>query len=338
MFFLGLFGLAAMGGAAYAISDAFLTQDEDETESIEEDTVEDLPEGNLMEIDDTIEDPIEPEGPSTGTVISDVDGNMVIAGGPDADVLTGEDGDDQIDGYGGADTIDGGAGNDTLLGGEGDDRISGNIGDDILHGEDGDDDLEGNAGDDTLFGHFGDDTLQGGPGNDGLYGGQGADDLVGDEGDDALQGGQGDDSLSGGAGADSLFGGDGDDTLTGQDDGDEPTTDFLNGGAGDDTILAGDGDVVTGGQGADQITVDGATSQESVSIMDFAPGEDKLLISWDSPDEPEITIEPDTDNVDLTRVLVNGHEIAQLFGAEGFGPEDIELTSTVGLAPLATSG
>lgn len=336
MFLLGLFGLAAMGGAAYAISDVFSgDEDEDNDDVIEEDAVEDIPEGNLLEIDDSFEDPAEAEDASTGTILSDVDGNLVIAGGPGVDVLSGAEGNDQINGYDGGDIIDGGAGNDTLFGADGDDSLNGNTGDDILHGGNGHDDLSGNAGDDILYGHAGDDQLVGGEGDDDLYGGQGNDDLAGGEGEDALQGGDGEDMLAGGAGADTLFGGDGDDTLTGRDDGDTPASDFLNGGAGDDTILAGAGDVVTGGQGADQIAIDGTGTGKEVSIVDFTPGEDKLLIEWNGPDTPEIGIEQDADNADLTRVLVNGREVAYLFGAQGLGPEDIQLTP--GLDPTLTS-
>ena len=340
MFLLGLFGLAAMGGAAYAISDIFTDEDEEDDDigTIEEDAVEDMSEGNLMEIDDSIEEPNDPEIPSIGTILSNVDGNLVIAGGSGPDFLTGEDGDDQINGYDGTDTIVGGGGNDTLFGGEGNDQLTGNVGDDVLHGGYGNDELQGNLGNDVLFGDFGDDTLDGGTGDDDLNGGQGDDDLNGGEGKDSLQGGKGNDTLAGGAGADSLFGGDGNDTLTGQDDGPEPSIDFLNGGAGDDTILAGEGDVVTAGQGADRIIVDGSASQQEVSITDFAPGQDKLLISWDNPEDPEITIEPDGDNPDLTRVLVNGHEIAHLFGADGLTPEDIQLASTLGLPPAGPLG
>lgn len=334
MFLLGLFGLAAMGGAAYAISDVFSgDEDEDNDDVIEEDAVEDIPEGNLLEIDDSFEDPA--EGASHGTILSDVDGNLVIAGGPGVDVLSGAEGNDQINGYDGGDIIDGGAGNDTLFGADGDDSVNGNTGDDILHGGNGHDDLSGNAGDDILYGHAGDDRLVGGEGDDDLFGGQGNDDLAGGEGEDALQGGDGEDMLAGGAGADTLFGGDGDDTLTGRDDGDTPASDFLNGGTGDDTILAGAGDVVTGGQGADQIAIDRTATGKEVSVVDFTPGEDKLLIEWNGPDAPEIGIEQDADNADLTRVLVNGREVAYLFGAQGLGPEDIQLTP--GLDPALTS-
>ncbi len=328
MFLLGLLGLAAVGGAAYAMSDILAPQEEDDEDVIQEDAVDDVSEGNLLEIDDSVDTP-EPDLP-TGTIHSNFEGNLVLVGSSQDDLLAGADGNDQINGYQGADTIEGGAGNDVLYGGDDADLLAGGEDDDVLHGEAGDDTLTGGTGDDQLFGHFGADVMDGGPGSDALNGGQGDDDMSGGEGDDSLQGGKGEDTLIGGAGKDALFGGDGNDLVDGSTDETDTDSDFLNGGAGDDTIIAGAGDVVTGGLGADQIAVDGSEPQKEVTVMDFTPGQDKLVISWEAPTDPDITIEPDSENTDLTHVLVNGSEVAQLMGADGLTLDDIELITGAG--------
>ncbi len=342
MFLIGLFSMAAMGGAAYAISDVLVPEDkghdEDEDDHIEETVEGDLSEGNLLDPDENVEEPSAPEETHTGEVLSEHEGHLVIAGDEDADVLTGQDGNDQINGYGGDDKIDGGAGNDVLYGGDGEDVLIGNLGNDVLHGEYGDDTLDGMSGNDDLYGHFGADDLDGGDGNDRLFGGQDNDTLSGGDGDDALQGGDGDDYLVGGAGEDALFGGDGDDILSGEDGPDEAERDFLNGGAGDDIILAEDGDVITGGEGEDEIVVQSDPEQEAATIMDFQIGHDKLLITWDSPEDPELTIEQDNENNNLTHVRVNGEDVAQLYGAEGLTTEDIQFVTEAQLEQYAFFG
>lgn len=338
MFLIGLLSLAAVGGAAYAVSDAFDAEGDPEDDNITDENVYDISDGKFLEIDDTVEEPPAPGSPSTGTIISEHEGDLVIAGTDSPDVLTGQEGDDQINGYGADDTIDGGAGDDVLFGAEGMDTLQGGEGDDILHGEDGADLLSGDEGEDALYGHSGDDTLAGGDGDDTLFGGQDDDTLSGDEGDDALLGGYGDDTLQGGAGTDTLFGGDGDDTLTGDDAENEPATDFLNGGAGNDTILAGSGDIVTGGDGADEVVLDLDAEDDAVTVMDFQPGQDKLLISWEGQEDPDIQIEADTENEDLTHVLVDGQDVAQLLGAEGLTADDIQLITQAELAQLSSFG
>lgn len=352
MFLISLFGLAAAGGAALAISDAFSV---DEVEENEDDGIEDsdaqaaetgdVTTGNLLDPDDTLEDPIEPDAtsPGEGDVVSDTDGNLIIEEQDGVDILTGQDGNDQINGFAGDDQINGGAGNDILHGDVGADVMTGGEGQDILHGEDGNDTLLGGAGEDALFGHMGDDDLDGGEGDDRLHGGQGADHLEGGEGDDALQGGGGDDFLTGGAGQDTLFGGDGDDVLIGtHDETGALSSDFLNGGEGDDFILAGEGDIVTGGEGTDTIALGPETDEDSdsepVTIVDFAVGQDKLLVTWDNPTDPQIDIRQDDDQDNLTKVLVNGQEIARLLGAEGLSEADIQLVSEAHLAQFAATG
>ncbi|WP_309269906.1 calcium-binding protein [Azonexus sp.] len=93
------------------------------------------------------------------------------------------DGDDVIYGTPEGDLIDAGAGNDIVLGLAGNDTIFGGEGNDILDGGDGDDILDGGAGNDTIYGGYGADTLIGGTGNDELYGGWGGDTYVYQPGD-----------------------------------------------------------------------------------------------------------------------------------------------------------
>lgn len=346
MFLFGLLSLAAVGGAAIALSDAFVSDDVPEEDDSIDDQPDEISEGKFIEIDTPEENTLEPaeqteaeeqtevEDPSTGTIVSEYQGDLVIAGTAEADVLTGQDGDDQINGFASDDVIDGGGGNDVLHGGAGLDTILGGEGDDILHGEDGDDQMAGGDGEDTLYGHFGADQMEGGAGDDTLYGGQDDDTLLGGDGDDALHGGFGDDILDGGAGEDVLFGGDGNDVLTGEDPDGEHAPDFLNGGAGEDTFLADSGDIVTGGDGADDIILDPDTEDEAVTVMDFQPGQDKLFVSWDGQDDPEIQIETDAENENLVHVVVDGQGVAQLLGAEGLTADDIQLISGTELAHL----
>ncbi|WP_282119563.1 calcium-binding protein [Ruegeria atlantica] len=331
MFLFGLLGLAAMGGAAYAMGGIIEADDDAEEDEIIEDEPQEVSDGRYLEIGENID---EVEEPSTGTTVSEFEGDLVVAGDDDTNILTGQDGDDQINGYGGDDTVLGGMGDDTLHGGDGVDTIQGGEGDDVLHGEGNDDVLSGDDGDDKLFGHFGDDRLDGGDGDDDLYGGQDNDTLTGGAGADALHGGYGDDELAGGAGEDVLFGGDGDDVLTGEDGENEDSVDFLNGGAGDDIIAAHSGDIVTGGEGADSIHLNPEDDDDAVKVMDFEPGQDKLLISWEGEEDPEINIETDTENENLTRVMVDGQDVAQLLGAKGLTLDDIQLINGQELSQL----
>lgn len=104
----------------------------------------------------------------------------------------------------------------------------------------------------------GDDQISGRPGDDALRGGDGDDSLFGLDGDDRLAGNRGNDRLWGGAGRDSLLGGRGDDVLTGH--------------AGPDRL--------TGGLGADRFVFASAPAAgESDLIVDFAPGEDLLVLN-----------------------------------------------------------
>jgi serralysin len=203
-------------------------------------------------------------------------GNDVLLGNVNADILDGKGGNDTISGgagldillgQAGDDTLNGEAGNDTLLGGIGIDTLNGGTGTDVLYGEDGNDIINGGADNDFLFGQVGDDTLNGDAGNDYLFGGlgidsinggSGVDEIYGEDGNDYLVGGDendflfgqvGDDALYGDVGNDYLVGGDGIDYLSGGDG-----IDQLNGENGNDSLIGGNGDdALYGNDGNDQL-------------------------------------------------------------------------------------
>ena len=109
------------------------------------------------------------------------------------------------------------------------------------------------------------DSIVGGAGNDTVLGANGNDTINGNAGNDVLGGGGGNDLILGGADADTLSGGDGDDTLDGQ-----GGNDSLLGDAGDDIFVLGNGsggdDVVEGGEGFNQIQVNGTGSADNITI------------------------------------------------------------------------
>ncbi|MDR9427798.1 MAG: calcium-binding protein [Salibaculum sp.] len=209
------------------------------------------------------------------------DTNDELYGSAEADRIAGRDGDDHIDGR------------------EGDDILAGGPGADILHGYDGADSLTGDAGADTLHGCLGDDLLDGGDGDDKLVGGAG---------DDSLTGGAGADSLLGGFGNDTLIGGDGDDHVDGATGEDSATRDFVNGDAGADHVTGGAGDFLDGGSGTDTFAVMGA----DVTVMDYTPGEDSLILHT-SGAETTLSSEVTDDGV---IVKADGEPLALLRGLE----------------------
>ncbi len=197
------------------------------------------------------------------------DGNDVLRGTPERDVIYGGKGDDEIFGS---------LGNDLLCGGPGDDVIHGGRGNDEVYGEGGTDRVIGDLGDDKVTGGPGEyDEVAGGLGIDTINGGPGSFDLVhGDYGYDRMDGGPGAHdiasfatSVAGGKGAgvwvslaagkargdghDRLFrledieGSAFADRLIGNKGGNR-----INGGPGDDTLIGGGGaDELIGGQGSD---------------------------------------------------------------------------------------
>ncbi|MEO1613424.1 MAG: calcium-binding protein [Pseudomonadota bacterium] len=181
-------------------------------------------------------------------------GDDLLFGDGDADVIFGLFGDD---------TIRAAAGNDTLNGGGGDDDLFGQGGRDVIRGAAGNDSIVGGGQDDRLIGQGGRDTLKGGGGDDRLVGGGGRDRLIGGGGEDTLIGGGGGDRLIGGSGADRLNGG-------GRNDG-------LFGGGGADRLIGGSGDDdLTGGGGRDRFEFNGRAGDDV--ITDFQDGTDRIVI------------------------------------------------------------
>ncbi len=192
-------------------------------------------------------------------------------------------GDDVLVGTVDADVLNGNAGDDELSGREGDDLLNGGDGQDKLYGENGNDTLNGGAGDDQLSAGNGNDILNGDGGNDRLFGGDGNDTVNGGDGNDRLGGGAGDDVLVGGAGFDYLYGGEGNDIL-------ECGSGFCNGGTGVDTYIhtAGQGEVLIENWGAeyDHMLLHGIASSE-VTIRRTDTGnalgnalQDALILSY----------------------------------------------------------
>ncbi|HEV7769883.1 MAG TPA: calcium-binding protein [Solirubrobacterales bacterium] len=202
--------------------------------------------------------------------------------------IVGTDGDDMLRGTPERDVIWGGDGDDEIYGSLGNDLLCGGPGADLIHGGRGNDEADGGAGDyDRTIGDLGDDKILGGAG--------GYDEVAGDLGIDIVNGGPGDhdlvhgdygwDRMSGGAGkgdvasfATAVAGGkgsgvwvslkthrsrgDGHDKLFGFEDlqgsafrdtlfGDKGPN-GIDGGPGDDRIFGSGGkDRINGGQGSD---------------------------------------------------------------------------------------
>lgn len=157
----------------------------------------DLSSGDMpTEGDDVIRGTFDPD------VIDALGGNDTICGLQGDDTINGGDGSDKVFGGEGADMISGGVGNDRLVGGAGDDTIRGGDGNDRIQGGDGADVGNGEGGLDRVAGGNGNDTLRGGSNADELLGGLGSDDLFGDGGDDVARGGAWIDTFHGGTGKD----------------------------------------------------------------------------------------------------------------------------------------
>ncbi|MBV9931797.1 MAG: hypothetical protein JO013_12750, partial [Alphaproteobacteria bacterium] len=178
-------------------------------------------------------------------------------------------GDDVIAGGVNADTLSGGDGNDTLYGREGGDTLDGGNGNDTLYGEDGNDILIGGAGADTLDGGNGSDLLfsrSQTPGVTGTYFPQGLSTDTGTEHD----------VLKGGAGDDVIFAGYGDDVDGGAQDsyGDKLAISFLGAPSGvsaDFRLLATQATMTIGGG-----TITGIEDAFSIEGSNF----DDLLVPY----------------------------------------------------------
>jgi Ca2+-binding RTX toxin-like protein len=121
---------------------------------------------------------------------------------------------------------------------------------------------------------------------DALRGGAGEDTLIGDDSDNRIFGEAGADDLQGGEGDDHIFSGSGS-VFYGAEWNHEPghlnrlgAGDTLSGGAGEDVLWLGSGNVATGGADADTFEAFAGVYDNVTEITDFAPGEDKLVISF----------------------------------------------------------
>ncbi|MGC1494450.1 MAG: hypothetical protein WA790_01485 [Sulfitobacter sp.] len=118
-------------------------------------------------------------------------------------------------------------------------------------------------------------------------------------GDDTLTGGMLDDTLIGGGEADSITGGDGDDALFGgyqrATRTDDMDADTLDGGAGDDILFLGNGDSAIGGLGTDAFVVLQEVT-DNVTVQDFDPEEDAIVVESTTPDDLEVTDQTVGDN------------------------------------------
>lgn len=123
----------------------------------------------------------------TNFFVLEGEGNDVIIGGNEIDIIRSGLGDDIISGLQGSDVLKSGDGNDTLMGDNGNDTLYGGNGDDILMGDNGNDVLYGGEGNDTLKGGTGDDILIGGDGNDVIRAGKGVDTIRGGSGKDIFE-------------------------------------------------------------------------------------------------------------------------------------------------------
>ncbi len=228
---------------------------------------------------------------------------------PDGQIWRGTSGPDLQEGTGVADLMLGGANTDELEGGLGDDLLAGQTASDMLFGGEGHDLVLGGWGDDSLFGGAGNDFMLGGAMDDRLDGGEDNDVLFGSSGADLMQGDAGNDYLVGldvradlpvedllvnftVADPDGLestvrgyFGAavtDADLALLHQNilnaDASASASDSLFGGEGNDFIEGDQGDSLTGGAGADTFAVYNEVGDEAVTITDFDPTTERLLV------------------------------------------------------------
>ena len=227
------------------------------------------PEPIVLPAEPTIEtDPL-PEPPdATNPNLSGSNGDDILEGTDEADLVNTGAGNDIALMFASNDTLLAGAGDDLGFPGQGNDLLFGNAGNDLLWGDlDNDtliggpsglqpigdageqDTLFGNTGNDQLAGSLGQDNIHGGQGNDIAHGGKDNDQVMGELGDDTVMGEQGDDTLLGGTSNVSLEDTDGRDLLLGG-----AGKDFLDGNQGNDTLVAGeDNDTAHGGKDDDLV-------------------------------------------------------------------------------------
>jgi Ca2+-binding RTX toxin-like protein len=206
------------------------------------------------------------------------------------------------------------------------------------------------------FGSVYDDLLLGRSESDRFYASLGDDTLYGEEGDDYLDGNSGNDEVVGGMGDDTIFGDTGDDLLNGTsasltyarfDVGENRTVidvrfaedtvstegfDLIKGGEGQDVLIAGNGDTIDGRDGADAlILVDTADSDEIITIRDFDPTEDYLLVKYDGGRAPVVSTVLDADGQG-TMIYLDGVPFAQINEPL---PSDFNVAAAIGLERIA---
>ncbi|MEB8385649.1 calcium-binding protein [Rhodobacteraceae bacterium KMM 6894] len=227
------------------------------------------------------------EGPATGGVVIETDGNDTLRGGDGNDTIFGGSGDDYMFGDAGDDLLHAGAGTDVFVGGAGTDTldfsssffaltavladgsgvgsaISDGVNEQVYQieniiGTNLADDLTGNSDSNTFEGGGGNDTLEGGAGLDianyaNAAAGITVDLSIADGTGQTIGGGQGIDTL---ISIEGVIGSAHNDTIFGDD-----TNDSIDGGAGDDILLMRSGlegfaqpgtDTINGGSGDDTI-------------------------------------------------------------------------------------
>jgi Ca2+-binding RTX toxin-like protein len=258
---------------------------------------------------------------------------------PQADTITGGNGDDNIFGLAGDDYLIGGAGKDTLNGGDGDDLLRDDLGDDYLIGGKGNDDL---------YGGIGVNTLEGSEGNDVYYISHNATDTVnstiveaanggidtayssltvsaladnvenlallfnaninatGNSLDNLIYGNNGNNNINGGSGNDYLIDGAGEDTLNGGDGDDllrdDLGDDYLIGGKGNDDLYGGIGvNTLEGNEGNDVYYIShNATDTVNSTIVEAANGGIDTAYS-------SLTVSALADNVENLALLFNAN-------------------------------
>jgi len=208
----------------------------------------------------------------------------------------------------------------------------GNAEDERYDGTEDDERFDAAGGNDLVHGQGGDDTLLGGDGNDWIIGAGGQDVLLGGNGEDVIVGGSGGDMIEAGAGDDFVEAANiidegrldasareaesfSDIAFAYDLPGSSDAGDVIDLGAGEDTVVLGSDDSLTGGEGADQITLgDWIEPGRPAVIDDYDAAEDLLVITYDSERaEPVISI-ISNENGDAALIEADGVTMAVLSG------------------------